>query len=178
MSREFHQVKIGSLHLALPIREVAPGVRVALFNPLGDWRVCEAAGEALARLVPTGTEALLMPDGKAQAILHVMGRLTGLPTVVARKSVKPYMKVVARQYVTSITTRTPQELMLTEEDAALLRGKSVVTVDDVVSTGASDLALQKLLTRVGALHKRTLAVFTEGAAVRPDVVSLGFLPLF
>jgi hypothetical protein len=39
----------------------------------------------------SGTEYLLMPDGKAQALLHVVGRATGLPTVVAKKEIKSYM---------------------------------------------------------------------------------------
>jgi hypothetical protein len=74
MSDKVHVVKVGDLERRLPVREAKPGFWVALFNPLGDWELNEALGEALAPKVPEGTEILLMPDGKAQALLHCVGR--------------------------------------------------------------------------------------------------------
>lgn len=175
---DVHEVSIGSLVLHLPIRQVAPTVKVALFNPLGDWRVNEAAGEELVSLMPEGVEILVMPDGKAQALLHVLGRKTRLPTVVARKEQKPYMGDCVSVEVKSITTQKVQHLFLSEADARLLRGRRVALVDDVVSTGATLTAMKQLLEQVGAIYVCTLAVFTEGPDERPDVLALGNLPLF
>lgn len=173
-----HQITIGSITRELPIREVAPGVSVALFNPLGDWQLTEAAGQELAKLIPAGTEALVMPDGKAQALLHVLGRVSGLPTYVARKEFKPYMsQPVASVAVKSITTQKMQELYLGNEDAEQLRGKVIAIVDDVVSSGGTLKAMQQLLEQIGAKQTAIMAVFTEGSA-RPEVIALGHLPLY
>lgn len=172
-----------SLDRQLPIREVAPGVRVALFNILGDWEMAEAAGRALASKIPKEVEILLMPDGKAQALLHVLGRETGLPTVVARKERKPYMGGgLVSVEVQSITTRRIQSLFLSEEDAVRLSGKNVAFVDDVISSGGTLEALKALVEKINRVHEAathvaTLAVFTEGTP-REDVISLGHLPLF
>ena len=174
----YHLIQIGSTIRQLLICEVAPGVKVALFNILGDWEMAEAAGRALADRIPEDVEVLLMPDGKAQALLHVLGRESQLPTHVARKERKPYMgETVVSVEVKSITTDRVQTLYLSEDDAEDLTGKRVAFVDDVVSSGGTLDALKALATKIGAIHVATLAVFTEGTR-REDVISLGHLLLF
>ena len=173
-----HTITVGSDTRALPIREVAPGIRVALFNLLGDWELTEALGTELTALIPEGTEVLLMPDGKAQALLHVMGRISKLPTIVARKEKKPYMaEPVLDVRVKSITTNREQALYLGADDVARLAGKKVVVVDDVISSGGTLLALEKLLTTAGAELTGVMAAFTEGKP-KSHVIALGHLPLF
>lgn len=173
-----HRIEIGGVSRVLPVREVAPNVRVALFNILGDWELTEAAGKALAATLPAGVDALVMPDGKATALLHVMGRETGLATFVARKEKKPYMAEPVRAHAyRSITTDREQMLCLGADDAAALAGKRVVIVDDVVSTGGTLNATKALMAEVGAEVVAVAAVFTEGGE-RPDVIALGDLPLF
>lgn len=175
---DVHEVLIGAVRRALPIREVAPGIRVALFSILGDWEVTEAAGVELARRIPAGTDALLMPDGKAQALLHVMGREAKKLTIVARKEKKPYLaEPVVEVSVKSITTSREQRLVLGADDAMRLRGCKVVMVDDVISTGGTLDAVRKLLEQTGAELHGVMTIFTEGDR-RPDVISLGHLPLF
>jgi adenine phosphoribosyltransferase len=174
-----HEVQVGSLTLELPVVEVAPGISVALFNSLGDWKVNEEAGKALAAKFKTPVDALVMPDGKAQALLHVIGRELKLPTVVARKEKKPYMgDCVSVAVKTMTTSNRVQTLYMAAADAEMLRGKRVAVVDDVVSTGASLNAMKELLANAGAEYMGTLAVFTEGPDERPDVISLANLPLF
>lgn len=170
-------VQVGPLTRHLPLREIAPGLTIALFNLLGDWELTEAAGTELAKLVPYGTEALVMPDGKAQALLHVLGRETGLPTFVARKEIKPYMTDTVSVAAKSITSQRVQMFHLSADDAAKLEGKSVAIVDDVMSTGAAVQAMTDLLRLTNAKHAGTLVVFTEGSP-RPGVISLGHLPVF
>ncbi len=173
-----HSISIGGVTWELPIREVAPGIRVALFNPLGDWQLNETVGHELVKRIPTGTEVLVMPDGKAQALLHVLGRLSGLPTIVARKERKGYMaEPVLSITAQSITTRREQRLHLGADDVARLAGKRVVMVDDVVSTGGTLDAMRKLLLAANADLIGVMAAFTEGDA-KPDVIALGHLPLF
>lgn len=173
-----HTITIGNVTRHLPVREVAPGVRVALFNPLGDWELNEHIGIELAALIPTDTQILIMPDGKAQALLHVLGRISKLPTLVARKERKPYLaEPVLRVQVKSITTNKEQALYLGADDAALLKGKRIAIVDDVVSTGSTLSAMKKLLEEAGAELVAIMAAFTEGTP-RTDVIALGHLPLF
>jgi adenine phosphoribosyltransferase len=175
---DVHEITIGQVRRQLPIREVAPGIRVALFSVLGDWELTEAAGTELARRIPEGTEVLLMPDGKAQSLLHVVGREAKLPTVVARKERKAYLlEPVTEVHVRSITTHRMQRLVLGSDEAERLRGRRVVMVDDVVSTGGTLEAVMELLERVGGKLHGVMAVFSEGTP-RSDVITLGHLPLF
>ncbi len=178
MTQTTYLIVIGNVIRYLPIREVAPGVRVALFNLLGDWELTEAIGAELAKLIPEGTQALLMPDGKALALLHVMGRISGLPTFVARKELKPYMAApVLEVGLKSITTDKVQRLFLGRDDADRLAGLNVAIVDDVVSTGGTLLAVRQLLAQANAKECAVMAAFTEGEP-RTEVIALGRLPLF
>ena len=175
-----HIVKLGTLTINLPIREVAPGVRVAAFDLLGDWELNELLGEKLVHLIPPGVTALVTPGGKADALLHVLGRESGLPTFVARKEHKPYMlEPVLRVPVNSITGGNAREryLHLGADAAEALRGRRVAIVDDVVSTGGTLTAMRELMKLAGAEVVAVMAVFTEGTP-REDVISLGHLPLF
>lgn len=171
-----HSVTVGSETRALPIVNVGP-VSVALLNLLGDTRLTEAAAEALAARVPEGVEVLVTPEVKAVPLAHALSVRTGLPYVVVRKTRKPYMVGAIARTVRSITTGTPQDLVVDGADVPRLRGKGVAIVDDVVSTGGTLAALTELLVEVGARVVGTMVVFTEGEP-RDDVVALGHLPLF
>lgn len=168
---------MGGVGRELPIVEVAPGVSVALFNMLGDTEVTEAAGRALAAKLPKDVEVLVTPEVKALSLAHVISRESGLPYIVIRKTEKPYMvRPVAREVV-SITTGKPQLLVLDGFDVDKIRGRKVAIVDDVVSSGGTLHSLSEIISQVGGEVAAVVAVFTEGQE-RPDVISLGHLPLF
>ena len=108
-----------------------------------------------------------------------MSRQCGKPYVVARKSVKLYMTDPIEVKVKSITTANEQKLCLSSEKAAMLRGKNVLLLDDVISTGESLIALEKLAAASGGNISCKAAVLAEGdAADRTDIVFLEKLPLF
>ncbi len=173
-----YPIKVRGVRRFLPIREVAPGVRVALFNILGDWELTEAAGIELSKMIPPNTEALLMPEGKAIALLHVMGMQSGLPTVVARKSRKPYMREpIIGTTVRNTTTDEEQTLYLDQDDADKLRGKHIAMVDDVFSSDGTFIAVLDLIRQVEGEAERPMAILTEGEE-KPMVIALGHLPLF
>jgi adenine phosphoribosyltransferase len=171
-----HRVTVGDQTRDLPIVSVGP-VSVALLNLLGDTSLTEAAAEALAARMPDDVDVLVTPEVKAVPLAHALSVRTGLPYVVVRKTEKPYMVGAVRGTVRSITTGTPQDLVIDGADIPRLRGRRVAIVDDVVSTGGTLLALGELLRQVGADVRATLVVFTEGEP-RDDVVTLGHLPLF
>lgn len=171
-----HRIQIGKEVRDLRVVDLGR-VSVALLNLLGDTALTEAAAEALAHKVPEGIATLVTPEVKAVPLAHAISVRTGLPYVVARKTEKPYMVGAVKRSVLSITTGTPQELVIDGADLGRLRGKRVAIVDDVVSTGGTLRSLSALLAEVGADVVTTLAVFTEGEE-RPDVIALGHLPLF
>ncbi len=170
-------VQVGGVKRELPIVEVAPGVSVALFNMLGDTEVTEAAGAALAKLLPPDIEVLVTPEVKALSLAHVISRESKLPYIVIRKTVKPYMVEPVAREVISITTGKPQLLVLDGADVGKVRGRKVAIVDDVVSSGGTLASLRQIIEEVGGEVAAVVAVFTEGQE-RPEVKALGHLPLF
>jgi len=99
--------------------------------------------------------------------------------VVARKYPKLYMKNVVATKVRSITTDKEQTLYLAEDEVEYLRGKRVLIADDVISTGESLYAIERLVEAAGAEVVGRSAVLAEGdAASRDDLIYLEKLPLF
>lgn len=177
--RETHTVEVAGLTRHFPLFEVAPGVRIAIFNMLGDTIVVKAAAAALAeRLKDAPAQVLVTAEAKSIPLIYEMSALMGLPYVVLRKSYKSYMGDAISAETVSITTGQPQTLFLDEKDGALINGKSVILVDDVVSTGSTLEGMTQVVSRAGAQVSRVAAVFTEGSGDWSHVVALGNLPVF
>ncbi len=172
----YHQVQVGEVERQLQIVNLG-AVSVALLNLLGDSELTEAAATELVRCMPAGIEVLVTPEVKAVPLAHAMSVRSGLPYVVVRKTEKPYMIGAVKKSVVSITTRTPQDLVIDGTDIPRIVGKRVAVVDDVVSTGGTLAGLEELLAEIGAPVAATLVVFTEGER-RDGVIALGHLPLF
>lgn len=174
-----------TLHVAgctreLPVLNISDTTAIASFVILGDVELTERAAAALAEKVPRDTEVLLTAETKGIPLAHAMARRLGMGRfITARKSVKAYMKDPLIVKDRSITTAGEQVLILSEEDAAYLRGKRVLLVDDVISTGGSMHALETLAARAGASVCGRAAILAEGnAAARTDILYLEKLPLF
>ncbi len=177
--RETHTVKIGGLTRQLPLFEVAPGVKIAIFNMLGDTEVIQAAAAALAKRLPKDAQVLITAEAKSIPLAHAMSVESKLPYVVLRKSYKPYMGETISAETLSITTGQPQTLFLDEKDIALIKGKKVVIVDDVISTGSTLQGMRLIIEKAGGLIAATAAVFTEGERAKwKDIIALGHLPIF
>ena len=174
-----YSVEIDGLRRDLPLFEVAPNVKIALFNMLGDTEVVEGAAAALARRMPADADVMIVPEVKAVPLGHAMAVRTGLPYVVVRKIRKPYMLNCLEAEVVSITTGAPQTLYLDGKDLHLVQAKNAVLVDDVVSTGSTVRAMRLLMDRAQANIVAEMAVFTEGEEdAWPNIISLGHLPIF
>ena len=173
-----HTVEIGGLARDLPIFAVAPNVKIAIFNMLGDTAVVERAADMLARRLPVTADVLITPEVKAVPLAHALSARSGLPYVVARKIRKPYMVNCLEAEVISITTGQPQTLFLDGKDRHLVEHKNAVLVDDVISTGSTLRGMRLLMERAGATIVVEMAVFTEGDdADWYDVIALGHLPV-
>ena len=174
-----YSVQIGSLTRELPLFQVAPGVKIALFNMLGDTEVVEMAAKTLADRIPAQADVFVVPEVKAVPLGHALSVRSQLPYVVVRKVRKPYMVNCLEAQVVSITTGAPQTLYLDGKDLALVQGKNVVLLDDVISTGSTLKGMRMLMATANAKIVGEMAVFTEGG---PDdwanVLALGHLPIF
>jgi adenine phosphoribosyltransferase len=178
--RETHRVEIEGVARELPLFEVAPGLRIAVFNLLGDTEIVEAAARGLARrLREVDGDVLVTAETKSVPLVYELARQLGLPWVVLRKQYKPYMGETVSAETVSITTGHPQTLHLDEKDRRLVDGRRTVIVDDVVSTGSTLEGMRRVVVQGGGTVVAEAAVFTEGDERETEgIVALGHLPLF
>ena len=174
-----HAVEIGDCRRDLPLFEVAPNVKIAIFNMLGDTEIVEVSADALNLKMPKSADVLIVPEVKAVPLGHALSVKSGLPYVVVRKVRKPYMIDCIETEVVSITTGAPQTLYIDGKDRTLIEGKNAVLVDDVISTGSTLRGLQGLMKESSTTVVGEMAVFTEGNVDDwPHIISLGHLPVF
>ncbi|MFZ0544569.1 MAG: phosphoribosyltransferase family protein [Candidatus Promineifilaceae bacterium] len=177
--RETYTVRVAGLTRHFPLFEVAPGVRIAIFNMLGDTYIVKAAAAALAeRLRGTKATALVTAEAKSIPLIYEMSALMGLPYIVLRKTYKSYMGDAIKAETVSITTGKTQTLYLDEKDRALISGNNVILIDDVISTGSTLEGMKHVIQEAGGEVSEIAAVFTEGDADWSHVIALENLPVF
>lgn len=167
----YYPLTIAGCTRHLRVAQVAPGVHIAILKLIGDPVLTEVVGKALAKLMPSDIQVLAMPDGKAQPLLHVIQRETGLPAVLARKERKSYMVDPVIDSVASSITTSKSTFYLDALDVTEIEGRRVALIDDVVSKGGTFDAMRYLLKRADAASILEMAVGTEGQE-RPDVIKL------
>lgn len=178
-AQEFYRIKLCGLKRDLFLFEVAPGVRIAIFNILGDTEIVRKAALALSKKLPKKVDALVTPEVKSIPLAYELSRQMRIPYVVTRKIKKPYMVGSLSHEVVSITTGKAQIIWLDGKDKEILKNKKVILVDDVVSTGSTLKGLRKLMKKAGAEVVAEAAVFTEGDPKKwKKIISLGNLPVF
>ncbi len=175
----YYRLKVAGLERDLPLCPLPNGMNIAAFVMFGDVELTERCAEELCRIAPPH-DVMITAESKGIPLICSMARQLGENRyLLARKSVKLYMRDVRKCEVRSITTAAPQTLYIDGEDAEYMRGKRVLIVDDVVSTGMSLSALEKLVLDSGGEIAGRMAVLCEGDAYsRKDVLNLGYLPLF
>ena len=178
--RETYPVEIAGLRRELPLFEVAPGLRIAVLNILGDTELVESCAKALAEKISVlDYDLLVTAEAKSIPLAHALSLETGKPYVILRKIYKPYMGVTLSADTHSITTGDPQTLYLDEKDRESLKNKRVILLDDVVSTGSTLHGMRLLMEKAGARVAAEAAIFTEGDPDQwRDILALGHLPLF
>ena len=146
---------------------------------MGDCELVTTVAPMLAAKLPEA-DYLLTAEAKGIPLVHELCRVLQKPYyIVARKSVKPYMDDAVIHTVTSITSQKEQLVCLDGRDARLIKGKKVIIVDDVISTGASLKALEDLAAECGAEVVAKAAILAEGdSAQRNDIIFLAKLPVF
>jgi adenine phosphoribosyltransferase len=180
-NRPTHTVHVAGVERHLPLFEVAPGLRIAVLNILGDTELTQACAKALAeKLAALEYDILVTAEAKSIPLAHALSVETRKPYVILRKAYKPYMGAALAAETLSITTGAPQMLYLDEKDHDLLKGKKAVIFDDVISTGSTLNGMRLLMEKAGAGVVAEAAIFTEGddPAAWKHITALGNLPLF
>lgn len=174
----FYTVDICGRKVDLPILPIGENINIAFFNLHGAQALTEYCAKHLAEKI-SDAEVVITAESKGLQLAHCVARnLNQDFYAVARKSKKLYMQDGIVSEVKSITTAEPQLLYLSAHDAALIKGKKVAIVDDVISTGGSLNGLEQLVVKSGGVVSYRAFVLAEGsAAERTDVVYLASIPL-
>ena len=173
-----YKMTIAGVERHLPLCKITDDLYIAGFIMFNDVEITEASARELLKLAPE-FDVLLTAETKGIPLTYEMARQSGKPYIVARKGAKLYMQDVITVTVKSITTSHVQMLCLGRDECDVLRGKKILIVDDVISTGESVAALEQLVETVGAETVGKFAVLAEGeAADRKDITYLEYLPLF
>lgn len=178
MSKEFYELHVAGLTRQLQKFAVSDSLDIAAFILFGDVELCEACASELLKKAPE-FDYIVTPEAKSIPLAYEMSKQSGKKYIVARKGVKVYMDNPEKVSVVSITTQKEQVLYLGHEDGDLLKGKKVLILDDVISTGESLKAAQALVEKFEGDIVCSCAVLAEGdAADRDDILFLEKLPLF
>lgn len=175
----YHKMNIAGLDRKLPICRVTDDLYIGAFVIFGDAELTVACARDLLKIAPE-YDYLLTAEAKGIPLIHEMARQHGDEKYfVARKHPKLYMTGVFEASVRSITTDADQKLYLDVADAELMKGKKVLIIDDVISTGESLRAIEELAKKAGAEICGKMCILAEGdAQERPDIAYLEKLPVF
>ena len=176
---EFYDVEVAGIRRRLPIVQISDKLAVASFVMLGDCELVCAAAAELKNKVPEA-DWIVTAEAKGIPLAHELAHCLGMSRyIVARKSVKPYMEHPLAVSVNSITTQKEQRLCLDGVDAEHIKGRRCLLVDDVISTGESINAIQKLVEEAGGEIVGKVCIMTEGDPEKHrGEIALGNLPLF
>ena len=174
-----YKMKVAGIERDLPLCPINDDLYIGAFILFGDVELTEKSAEALYAKAPEH-DVMITAESKGIPLIHAMCRLSGKNRyVLARKSIKLYMRDVVSCVTKSITTGTVQTLYIDGSDAEYIKGKRVLIVDDVISTGGSLLSLEKLVREAGGEIVGKMAILAEGDAIgRQDIQYLAPLPLF
>ena len=179
MSQMYYKMNIAGLDRALPLCPISDTLQIGAFVIFGDPELTTACAQALLDKAPE-YDYLISAEAKGIPLVHEMARLAGNQKYfLARKAPKLYMTGVFEAELRSITTAKDQKLYLDMADAELMRGKKILIVDDVISTGESLRAIEHLVEKAGGIICGKMTILAEGdAQEREDLVYLEKLPLF
>jgi len=177
---ETYSIEIAGVKRDLRLFEIKPGLRIAILNILGDTELVQACARELGKkLSELDYDILVTAEAKSIPLAYALSVETKKPYVILRKMYKPYMGDALKAETLSITTGQPQMLILDEKDLAIIKGKKVVILDDVISTGSTLQGMRMILDKANAAVVAEAAILTEGDRAQwMHIISLGHLPLF
>lgn len=179
MKKTSYRMTVAGVTRDLPLCPLNEDLQIAAFVIFGDVELTECTAKALLEKAPEH-DIIITAESKGIPLAYEMARLSGNNKyVVARKMPKLYMQDIVTTTVRSITTDAVQSLCVGKAEIEMLKGKRVLIVDDVISTGESIEAVVKLVQEVGGNIVGKMAILAEGDAMeRKDIIALEKLPLF
>ena len=179
MQEQFYELEVAGLKRKLPLCRVNDNLYIAAFVIFGDVELTECCARELLKKAPPH-DIMITAESKGIPLVYEMARQSGENHyLIARKAPKLYMKQVHTTEVNSITTEKKQTLCIDKDDVAYMNGKRVLIVDDVISTGESLRAVEKLVKEAGGIVAGRMSILAEGdAKYRDDILYLSYLPLF
>ena len=177
--KKYYDIEIAGLKRELELFKVNDSLQIAAFILFGDVEITEKSAEALLKKAPE-YDILITAECKSLPLIYEMAKQHGDSNyIIARKAPKVYMDNVIFSDVDSITTANPQTICIGEKECEAMRGKKVLIIDDVISTGSSLHSIEELVIKSGGTIVGKMAVLAEGdAAHRDDIIFLEKLPLF
>lgn len=174
-----YEMDIAGLKRQLPLCRLSEDTCIGAFVVFGDVELTVHCAAEMLKIAPE-YDYLLAPEAKSIPLIYEMARQSGENKYfLARKKPKLYMREVFEADVRSITTDDDQKLYLDKADADMMRGKRILIVDDVISTGGSLAAVEKLVEQIGGIISGRVFAVAEGAASRRgDIKYLASMPLF
>ena len=174
-----YEMDIAGLKRDLPLCKLNDELCIGAFVIFGDVELTVHCAKELLKRAPA-YDYLIAPEAKAIPLVYEMARQSNAEKYfIARKGAKAYMQGTFEVTVKSITTMGVQRLVLDAEDAAMIKGKRMLIIDDVISTGESLHAVEELVKQAGGIVAGRMAVLAEGDAQnRDDITVLAPLPLF
>lgn len=175
----YYEMTIAGIKHRLPICRVTDDLYIGAFVVFGNAALTVACARELLKAAPE-YDYVITAEAKGIPLAHEMARQNGDERYfIARKYPKLYMTGVFETEVKSITTDKVQKLYLDTAEAEAMKGKKILIVDDVISTGESLYALEKLVEQAGGIIAGRMAVLAEGNAQnRDDIIFLEPLPVF
>lgn len=174
-----YPITVAGVSRELPLCRVSDSLYIGAFVIFGDVEMTVASATELLKIAPKH-DIMITAESKGIPLVYEMARQSGKNKyLIARKTPKLYMQNVVSTEVNSITTEKKQMLFIDSTDVELMRGKRVLIIDDVISTGESLRAVEKLVKEAGGIVAGKMAILAEGdAKYRDDIIYLEYLPLF
>ncbi len=175
----YYKLNVAGLTRDLPLCKVTDDLYIGAFVIFGDVELTVNCARDLLKIAPEH-DIMITAESKGIPLVYEMARQSGENNyLIARKAPKLYMKNVFSTEVTSITTAKKQTLYIDSDDMERMHGKRVLIIDDVISTGESLRAVEKLVKQAGGNIVGRMAILAEGdAKYRDDIRYLSYLPLF
>ncbi len=176
---KFYHMNVAGLERDLRLFSVNDNLKIAAFIIFGDVELTVACAKELIKKAPE-FDIMVTAEAKSIPLIYEMAKQTGNNDyIIARKAPKVYMENILEVNVHSITTNKEQKLYIGDSEVQRMKGKRCLIVDDVISTGESLAALEKLVGEAGGEVVGKMAVLAEGDAIRrKDITVLASLPLF
>lgn len=178
MEKSF-ELNICGIKRNLPIIQINDELAIASFVIMGDTELISKAAPVIAKKLPQ-VDILITAEAKGIPLVYEISKQLNMKEyIIARKSIKPYMNNPIKDEVVSITTQKKQTLCIDGADVEKIKGKKVAIIDDVISTGESLCAIERLVEKAGGIITAKAAILAEGdASKRDDIIFIGELPLF